>query len=106
MGSSSPLVMLLKRIGGGQLQMGMDNGGSGALDNHNMEDNNDGSRGGGPSLINDEDGQVGALMGVNEDRIGHATTTSTTSAPTSASTTMTVGLGGREVLVVAFIVNT
>jgi hypothetical protein len=59
MGSSSPLTMLLRRIGGGLPQMAptFDYGGGGALDNDGVEDNGHwwGWRAGGPSLIDDKD---------------------------------------------------
>jgi hypothetical protein len=48
MGSSFPLVMLLRRIGRGLPQTGMDNDGNGVLDNDNVEEDNDELRGEGP----------------------------------------------------------
>jgi hypothetical protein len=55
--------MLLGRIGGGPWQPVTDKGGSRALDDDDMEDDNDGSRGGGLISINVKDGQVGVAMG-------------------------------------------
>jgi hypothetical protein len=52
--------------------MGKDNGGRGASDNDDVEDDNDGSRGEGPSLIHDEDGQVGGATAVEDNRMGCA----------------------------------
>jgi hypothetical protein len=63
MRSSFPLVMLLRRIGRGSPQTVMANGSGGASDNDNMEDNDDGSRGGDSSLINDKDGRVKGAKG-------------------------------------------
>jgi hypothetical protein len=64
--------------------MRMDNGSSGALDNDDMEDNNDGPRFGWPSPIDDKDNQVGGVIGVDDDRMG--CTTALTSTSTSATT--------------------
>jgi hypothetical protein len=92
--SSSPLVTLLRRIGRGPLQTGMDDGSGGMSDNDYMEDKVDRLRGGEWSSINNEDGQVGGTMGVNDDGMGCANATTFASASTSASTTTASGWGG------------
>ncbi len=57
--------MLLRRIGREPPQMGMDNGNGGVSDDDDMEDDNDKPRVWGPSLIDNKDGWVGGVMGVD-----------------------------------------
>jgi hypothetical protein len=76
MGSSSPLAMLLGRIGGGLPRMAptFDYGGGGALDDDGVKDNKHwwgGLRAKGPSLIDNKDNRTGAgATGVNNDGMG------------------------------------
>jgi hypothetical protein len=58
--------MLLRRIGGGPLQTGTENGGGGALDGDDVDNDYNGSRGGGLSSINNKDGQVGGVRRFND----------------------------------------
>jgi hypothetical protein len=76
--------------------------GGGASDNDNVEEDGDRPRGGGLSLIDDKDGQVGRAIGVEDNGMGRATA----SASTFASTITQSGQGGDGVLVVAFKLNT
>jgi hypothetical protein len=70
MGSSSSQVTLLRRIGGGPPQTVTDNGSGRALYDDNVEDNDDRLRGGGPSSIDDKDGQVGGVTGLKTTELG------------------------------------
>jgi hypothetical protein len=102
MGSSSSLVMLLRRIGRGALQIGMDDGSGGALDGDDVEEDDDGPRGGVPSSINDEDGQVREAVGMDDGGMGRASA----SASNPPSTTTSSRQGGQGELDIAFTVNT
>jgi hypothetical protein len=67
------------------------NGGSGALDDDGIEDNDHWLRGGGPLSIDEKDERVGGVMGVNNNCMGHPTATNSAS---NSSTNNIRAMGG------------
>ena len=75
MGSSLPLGRCseLRRIGGGPPQMGTNNGGSGALEDDNVEDEDNKMGGSELSLLDNKDDLAGEVTRGEDNGMGPAT---------------------------------